>query len=164
MPHELEDRDRLIRQLAYELWQAEGEPKGRQDEYWHRAAERVDAETQAASPARHPCRPRARSGRPALPRACRGGWIEETAGYRRAGRWGRSGSGLGRVALDDLVQFPAIQPHPATSRAVVDLDALPLADDEIDAADRTLHPLHGHGVRFQTNSATMPARMAQTTV
>ena len=40
------------------------------------------------------------------------------------------------AALDDLVEFAAIEPDPTTLRAIVDLDALALAHDEIDAARR----------------------------
>ena len=33
------DLDRIVRQRAYELWEQEGRPEGRSDEYWHRAHE-----------------------------------------------------------------------------------------------------------------------------
>src|SRR3546814_17001684 len=48
---------------------------------------------------------------------------------------------LADAALDDLVEFAAIEPDPTTLRAIVDLDALPLAHDEIDAACRAQQPL-----------------------
>ena len=47
------------------------------------------------------------------------------------------------AALDDLVEFAAIKPDPTALRAIVDLDALPLAHDEIDAARRAQQPLGG---------------------
>ena len=47
------------------------------------------------------------------------------------------------AALDDLVEFAAIEPDAATLRAIVDLDALPFAHDEIDAASRAKQPLGG---------------------
>jgi hypothetical protein len=33
------DLDRIVRERAYELWEQEGRPEGRSDEYWHRAHE-----------------------------------------------------------------------------------------------------------------------------
>lgn len=45
-----QDLERRIAQRAYELWEAEGRPEGRADEYWHRARERIEAETQSAYP------------------------------------------------------------------------------------------------------------------
>jgi len=50
MIHSEENRDQRIQQRAHELWELEGSPEGRQDEYWHRAAELIDAETQSAYP------------------------------------------------------------------------------------------------------------------
>ena len=46
------DRDlaRRIRERAYLLWEAEGRPDGRADEYWHRARELIEAEAQSAYP------------------------------------------------------------------------------------------------------------------
>jgi hypothetical protein len=32
-----EDRLQRIREIAYGLWEKEGSPEGRQDEFWHRA-------------------------------------------------------------------------------------------------------------------------------
>ncbi len=37
-------RDQRIRERAYHLWQAEGEPHGREAEYWERARELVGME------------------------------------------------------------------------------------------------------------------------
>ena len=45
------------------------------------------------------------------------------------------------AAIDDLVEFAAIEPDAATLRAIVDLDALPLAHHEIDAACWAQQPL-----------------------
>jgi hypothetical protein len=44
------DLERHIRIRAYEMWEAEGRPEGRADEYWHRARERIEAEAQSAYP------------------------------------------------------------------------------------------------------------------
>ena len=43
----LEER---IRHRAYLLWEAEGSPEGRQDEYWHRARELIEDESRSAYP------------------------------------------------------------------------------------------------------------------
>jgi hypothetical protein len=46
-----DDFDARVRHLAYELWQQEGEPQGRDDEFWLRAEARLRAEaTGAATP------------------------------------------------------------------------------------------------------------------
>src|SRR3546814_2147482 len=42
-------------------------------------------------------------------------------------------------ALDDLVELPAIEPHPAALRAEVDFDALPLGDRQRDLARSEEH-------------------------
>jgi hypothetical protein len=42
--------ERRIQLLAYLMWESEGRPDGRADEYWHRARERIEAETQSAYP------------------------------------------------------------------------------------------------------------------
>src|SRR3546814_18762152 len=42
-------------------------------------------------------------------------------------------------ALDDLVELPAIEPHPAALRAEVDFDALPLGDRPRDLANGDEH-------------------------
>jgi hypothetical protein len=39
-----------IRQRAYSLWESEGRPEGRADEYWHRARELVEDETRSSYP------------------------------------------------------------------------------------------------------------------
>jgi len=44
------DLERRIQLCAYLMWEAEGRPEGRADEYWHRARERIEAETQSAYP------------------------------------------------------------------------------------------------------------------
>lgn len=46
-PDELQ---RKIRERAYELWESEGSPGGRADEYWHRAQELIEDETQSSYP------------------------------------------------------------------------------------------------------------------
>lgn len=42
--------DQLIREHAFLLWEMEGRPEGRAEEYWHRARERVEAEGRSAYP------------------------------------------------------------------------------------------------------------------
>jgi hypothetical protein len=44
------ERERLIREVAYQLWESEGRPEGREEEYWHRARERLEAETYSSYP------------------------------------------------------------------------------------------------------------------
>jgi len=39
-----------IRQRAYLMWEADGKPYGQADLYWHRARERMEAETHSAYP------------------------------------------------------------------------------------------------------------------
>lgn len=41
------DKDERIRLRAYELWQSEGCPQGRQDEHWARAALEIEDEDRA---------------------------------------------------------------------------------------------------------------------
>ncbi|MDR8052529.1 DUF2934 domain-containing protein [Burkholderia cenocepacia] len=43
-----EDRETRIRERAYRLWQADGAPDGRADEYWRRAEQQLDAEGSSA--------------------------------------------------------------------------------------------------------------------
>jgi hypothetical protein len=45
-----QDLEQRIRERAYLMWEMEGRPDGRADEYWHRARERIEAETQSAYP------------------------------------------------------------------------------------------------------------------
>ncbi|WP_175922862.1 DUF2934 domain-containing protein [Burkholderia latens] len=44
-----EDRETQIRERAYRLWQADGSPDGRADEYWHQAERQLDAEGGASA-------------------------------------------------------------------------------------------------------------------
>jgi hypothetical protein len=37
-----------IREKAYQLWEADGSPQGKSDEYWHRAREIIEDEAKAA--------------------------------------------------------------------------------------------------------------------
>jgi DUF2934 family protein len=37
-----------IREKAYQLWEADGSPPGKPDEYWHRAREIVESELKTA--------------------------------------------------------------------------------------------------------------------
>lgn len=41
-----DDRDERIRQRAYEIWQKEGAPEGRQAEHWQQAEREIDGETE----------------------------------------------------------------------------------------------------------------------
>jgi hypothetical protein len=50
MPGTDRDLERRIRERAYLLWEAEGRPDGRADEYWHRARGLIEAEAQPAYP------------------------------------------------------------------------------------------------------------------
>ncbi|WP_406807246.1 DUF2934 domain-containing protein [Burkholderia semiarida] len=43
-----EDRETQVRERAYRLWQADGAPDGRADEYWQRAEQQLDAEGSGA--------------------------------------------------------------------------------------------------------------------
>ena len=38
------EKQKRIEQCAYLFWQAEGQPHGRHEEHWHRAARQVEAE------------------------------------------------------------------------------------------------------------------------
>jgi hypothetical protein len=44
MPSEREER---IRQRAYEIWEREGKPDGREAEHWDKAAAEIDAERES---------------------------------------------------------------------------------------------------------------------
>ena len=46
----LEQYEERIRQRAYSLWEMEGRPEARADEYWHRARELIEDETRSAYP------------------------------------------------------------------------------------------------------------------
>src|SRR5688500_12367126 len=59
--------------------------------------------------------------------------VETWRGLRRARRPSRE---LGSGALEDLVELPAVEPHAAALRTVVDLEAATLAHHEVDAAGR----------------------------
>ena len=38
------DKNKLIEQRAYAFWEAEGQPYGRHEEHWHRAARQIETE------------------------------------------------------------------------------------------------------------------------
>jgi hypothetical protein len=44
------DLDERIRERAYHLWEVEGYPEGRAEEYWYRAQELLEDEMQSAYP------------------------------------------------------------------------------------------------------------------
>jgi hypothetical protein len=45
-----QDPDKQIRVRAYLMWEADGKPNGQADLYWHRARERMEAETHSSYP------------------------------------------------------------------------------------------------------------------
>jgi hypothetical protein len=38
------ERELRVREKAYELWEADGSPEGKSDEYWHRARQIIENE------------------------------------------------------------------------------------------------------------------------
>jgi hypothetical protein len=50
IPPSEDERERRIRERAYQLWQFEGSPEGRDEDYWHRARELIEAESQPSYP------------------------------------------------------------------------------------------------------------------
>jgi Protein of unknown function (DUF2934) len=58
------DNHRRIERRAYALWEAEGQPVGRHEEHWHRAAREIETEDSASVAVRHG--PRTASGRRAV--------------------------------------------------------------------------------------------------
>jgi hypothetical protein len=42
--------DECVRVRAYLMWEADGKPYGQADLYWHRARERMEAETHSSYP------------------------------------------------------------------------------------------------------------------
>ena len=69
-------------------------------------------------------------------------------GYSETDAAQRPRAVIAGAALDDLVEFAAIEPDPTALRAIVDLDALPLAHDEIDAARRAQQPLRARAIYY----------------
>ncbi len=45
-----EDREQRIRERAYSLWEEEGRPEGRADEFWERARKLIEAEDDPDAP------------------------------------------------------------------------------------------------------------------
>jgi hypothetical protein len=45
------DKQRLVEQRAYALWQAEGQPHGKHEEHWQRAICEIEAEELSEGPA-----------------------------------------------------------------------------------------------------------------
>ncbi|HEX3348356.1 MAG TPA: DUF2934 domain-containing protein [Acetobacteraceae bacterium] len=43
----MDDRDQMVRERAYHLWEHAGRPDGAQDEFWHRASAEIDQEPSA---------------------------------------------------------------------------------------------------------------------
>jgi hypothetical protein len=44
------EREKRIRERAHQLWEAEGSPDGRLEEYWLRAQELIEDESKSAYP------------------------------------------------------------------------------------------------------------------
>jgi hypothetical protein len=44
------DAEMRIRERAYQLWQQDGAPEGKADEYWHRARQLLEDEKQSNNP------------------------------------------------------------------------------------------------------------------
>jgi|tagenome__1003787_1003787.scaffolds.fasta_scaffold19718137_2 hypothetical protein len=42
--------EQRVRERAHHLWELEGQQEGRADEYWHRAIEQIQSDTQASYP------------------------------------------------------------------------------------------------------------------
>lgn len=57
------DEDR-IREYAYYLWETEGRPVGRADEFWHRASEQIANDRVLCTPAKRKQRARATQAAP----------------------------------------------------------------------------------------------------
>jgi hypothetical protein len=45
-----EEQERLIRERAYQLWEADGSPEGEGKKYWDRARELIEQETRTRNP------------------------------------------------------------------------------------------------------------------
>lgn len=48
--HQADNLEARIRERAHHLWELEGRQEGRADEYWRRAIEQLQSDTQAAYP------------------------------------------------------------------------------------------------------------------
>lgn len=83
------------------------------------------------------------------------GRIGRLGGDRRLRRTGRGRGDIGRGALQDLVQFAAVQPDAPAGRAIVDLDALALAHHQRDGAMGAGHGA-GHSSLHQGGSVVGP--------
>jgi hypothetical protein len=57
------EKQTLIEQRAYALWQQEGRPHGRHEEHWNRAAREVEAEQGASLAEAHGRRRNSREGK-----------------------------------------------------------------------------------------------------
>lgn len=62
-------------------------------------------------------------------------------GYSETNAAQRPSAVITGAALNDLIEFAAIEPDAATLRTIVDLNALPLAHDKIDATRGAQQPL-----------------------
>jgi hypothetical protein len=51
------DKHKRIERRAYAFWEAEGQPAGRHEEHWHRAAREIETEERAIVPLRDSPRP-----------------------------------------------------------------------------------------------------------
>jgi hypothetical protein len=81
------DKQKLIEQHAYALWQAEGQPHGKHEEHWQRAILEIEAEERVA-PGKN------RSSRSGTPRATT---------PSKNGKKGRKHKGTGDVQLGTVL-------------------------------------------------------------
>jgi hypothetical protein len=60
------EKQRRIEQRAYLFWEAEGQPHGRHEEHWHRAARQIETEKEAhiAEEFRKPKTPKRAAAKP----------------------------------------------------------------------------------------------------
>jgi hypothetical protein len=61
-------------------------------------------------------------------------WVQEGGLLHQSSRWRVLGT-----SLDDLVEFPAVEPDTPALRAIINLDTLSFAHHERDPTDRTRH-------------------------
>jgi hypothetical protein len=55
------DRDALIQQRAYQIWEEEGRPEGKATEHWEKARQLVEDDEAARRSGKKPSTPRSRS-------------------------------------------------------------------------------------------------------
>lgn len=81
-----DDREQRVKERAYQLWESEGRPSGRQDEHWGQARREIEEEDQGRASA---------EDRPAI-------------GMKRPGTRRRAGEGApGRGRVKTAVDMPS---------------------------------------------------------